>query len=200
MRSLQDSENKTTVINNVILRDECPLKNESIQMFSVNVVWIWNPQTYSTSLCLFTYISQTVFLSIFPSIPVWSTFCAPFICAHCCHHTALPSLRMLTFASPSRDSVGVVLYDRRLRNTGNGASLYHYDKQEKKKAATFPKCHFGNFQLTSDHNSLSSTLCFTEKNLSPFLKQFFDVSHYWLTQEINFLSIKARGDHAQSPS
>ena len=40
MRSLQDSEDKTIVINNVILRDECPLRNESIQLFSVNVVGI----------------------------------------------------------------------------------------------------------------------------------------------------------------
>ena len=146
MRSLQDSEDKTIVINNVILRDECPLRNESIQLFSVNVVGIWNPQKCNTLLCLFTYISQTVFLSIFPSISVWSTFCTSYICAHRCHHTALPSLLMLTFVSPSRNSVGVVLYDRGLRNTWNGASLSHYDKQEKRKAATFPKCHFGNFQ------------------------------------------------------
>lgn len=70
MRSLQDSEDKTIVINNVILRDECPLRNESIQLFSVNVVGIRNPQKCNTLLCLFTYISQTVFLSIFPSISV----------------------------------------------------------------------------------------------------------------------------------
>ena len=40
----------------------------------------------------------------------------------------------------------------------NRETSSHYDKQERKKAATFSKCHFGNFQLNSDNNSLSSTL------------------------------------------
>lgn len=49
----------------------------------------------------------------------------------------------------------------------------HYainDKQEKKKAATFSKCHFESFQLTSDHNSLSSILGCADALFSAQLK------------------------------
>lgn len=106
-------------------------------------------------------------------------FCVWFICTHRCRRPELPSCFLLTSASPSCDSLGGVLYDRRLRNTGNeerdyiwwnGETLSHYDKQDKKKAATFSKCHFGNFQLTSDHNSLSSTLGCVDALFSAQLK------------------------------
>lgn len=47
-------------------------------------------------------------------------------------------------------------------------------KRKKKKAATFSKCHFGSFQLTSDHNSLSFTIGCTYVYSQPKKKLYFE--------------------------
>lgn len=133
------------------------LNNKSIQMFYVNMVWMWNIYAHRFVHCgLFLLTYNTVLLSLVPSIQS-KYFCAWFICTS----IQIPSLLMFIFASPSCDGVGVTLYDGGLRRE---VTVHKIERQypimvnkRKKKEATFSKCHFGNFQLTSGHNSLSST-------------------------------------------
>lgn len=110
--SLRSTLRVNSVIIYIILRDEFPLNNESIKIFIANVVWM---HIVLFMVVFYPLISITVLLSVVPSISIWSTFCAWFICTtHCCHHK-LPSLLMFISASPSCESVGVILYDGRLR-------------------------------------------------------------------------------------
>lgn len=106
-----------SVLIHDILRDECPLKSEPMKMFGVTVVWMWSLK--HVSLCLFTNINQTVCLSILPLISVWNVFFPH------CHRPELPHLS-LPSASPSCDSVGVVLYDEIWREVTVDEMERHY--------------------------------------------------------------------------
>lgn len=148
---------------------------------------MWNEcETSTCAFFSFIYQHNQISLSCASFISFRSTlnqFVLLSVCTHHCHHhhhhkhpsssSSAPSLLTVTPVCPSCDSKWVVLYDRRLKNWKwrqrkregergyswwNRETSSHYDKQERKKAATFSKCHFGNFQLNSDNNSLSSTL------------------------------------------
>lgn len=143
---------------------------------------------------LFTDINPAPFRSIVPSVSVWSTFCAWFICPHSLSTSQGSSLLAFTSACLKSDSAGMHCTtgdwgtkEMKSGNSwGNGETLSHYDKQEKKKAATFSKCHFGNFQLTSDHNSLSATLGCTDALFSAQLKTMLWCKSLWT---LNFFFI-----------
>lgn len=93
-----------------------------------------------------------------------------FICAPCRHGPDPPSRPLLTSCQRekppqcrSRNVWQEIEKNRKWREITFDEMDWHYPimvNRREKEAAAFLKCHFGNFRLTSDHNSLSSTFTF----------------------------------------